>query len=175
MAKITKFDKLVEMIYCQTLQDSDVLLDVRDCILLLEGIERLRDRFDEKRSNEKLAKELNLTLRELEIRQALRKLADQRIACREDMTKAMHVIQDVAKRSNLPLEALRNGGQRTRRTVIARAEAIRRVHEECPSLSYAAIARVMNIHHTSVLFALGRISGRRSKVPLPHYAMEAAA
>lgn len=134
-----RYDRLLDMIATQVSLGSDVLLDMSDAILLLDGCEKLRCKV----GNNRVAQ-----IRLGEIR------------------RAEAIARIVAEDHGLRFGELCSG-RRDRALVDARHEAIWRIHERCPLLSMPDIARIFGMNHTTVLWVLGRKGAHGKPCLLP--------
>ena len=80
------------------------------------------------------------------------------------LTRREHIkqiISDTAKANLMSYRELKGG--HSAREYRARKAAILRVHEQYPSLSSTQLGLVFGRHHTSILYAMGRLTKRRDR------------
>jgi chromosomal replication initiation ATPase DnaA len=82
------------------------------------------------------------------------------IATPRDFIDAL--IEDGARKHGVSVAQVL-GRSRCRRCVAARYAAIRRIHETFPAKSYAEIGRIFGRHHATIIHALKRTGGIRSR------------
>lgn len=82
--------------------------------------------------------------------------------------RVRRIIREAAEAHGVGVRAVKSPG-RVRRAVVARHDAIRRLHTECGHLTCTQIAAQFGVHHGTVLYALGATRAKlaKRKNPLP--------
>lgn len=125
---IARFDKLCDMMYLLLADGQDIWLDPSDGFILLEGIQRMRDRVE--------------IIKPLKTREQQRRQARKIIAA----VAAEHDID--------PYDII--SYKRQKHIHRARQEAIRKVAHMCPSLTSTDMGRLFNRDHATILYTLGQ-------------------